>query len=80
MNKAQEYLERLPDLWDAELWAARSRKGEVCGIYGCSSKPIVKCEHCLNMYCHEHKFVLDMPGHIIKGKLGKHSPENKKKK
>lgn len=51
------------DRWDVEAWAARSRKGEVCGIFGCPNKPTVKCKHCFNMYCEEHKFVLDTPGH-----------------
>ena len=43
------------DRWDIELWAANSRKGEVCGIIGCHNKPVTKCERCLNWYCEEHK-------------------------
>ena len=44
-------------------WAAKSRSGEVCGIFGCRNNPIVRCSHCQNMYCEEHKFVLTTPGH-----------------
>lgn len=47
----------------AEEWAAKSRSGEVCGILGCRNTPIVRCAHCQNMYCEEHKFVLTTPGH-----------------
>ena len=49
--------------WDIETWAARSRKGEVCGILGCSNKPVAKCTHCGNYYCKEHQLVLETPGH-----------------
>jgi len=53
------------DRWDVEIWAARSRKGEVCGILGCPNKPLVKkCPHCGNHYCQEHAFVIDTPGHL----------------
>ncbi|TET10082.1 hypothetical protein E3J84_04470 [Candidatus Aerophobetes bacterium] len=51
------------DRWDVEVWAAKSRKGEVCGILGCQNKPVVKCKHCFNMYCEEHKGVLNTPAH-----------------
>ena len=49
--------------FDVEIWAAKSRKGEVCGILGCGETPVVKCDHCGNHYCEEHKFVLETPGH-----------------
>lgn len=62
----------LIDIWDVELWAAKSRKGEVCGIFGCPNKPTIKCEHCFNMYCEEHKFVLDTPAH----RENEHSKDN----
>ncbi|MBA7546933.1 hypothetical protein ES705_39334 [subsurface metagenome] len=52
------------DRWDVEAWAARSRKGEVCGILGCQNKPVKKCFHCGNHYCQEHAFVLDTLGHL----------------
>ena len=51
------------DLATIELWAARSRKCEVCGIYLCQQQPTVRCSHCENWYCEEHKFVIDTPGH-----------------
>lgn len=53
------------DIWDVELWAARSRQGEVCGILGCPNDPAVRCEHCSNMYCEEHRFVLSTPAHLL---------------
>ncbi len=51
------------DQWDVEAWAARSRNGEVCGILGCQYEPVVKCDHCGNMYCTLHAGVLNTPGH-----------------
>lgn len=53
------------DKWDIELWAAKSRTGDVCGIFGCHNEVITKCPHCGNWYCREHRFVLDTPGHRI---------------
>jgi hypothetical protein len=50
---------------DIETWAARSRKGEVCGIFGCSGEPVIKCGHCNNHYCREHCFVIAQLGHRI---------------
>ena len=49
--------------WDIELWAAKSRKGEVCGILGCPGGPFIKCGHCDNHYCRDHCFVIALPGH-----------------
>lgn len=43
------------DIWDIELWAAKSRRGEVCGILGCSNEVVIKCPYCENWYCKEHK-------------------------
>lgn len=51
------------DRWDIEDWAAHSRKGEVCGIFGCHSQPVERCEHCGNHYCEEHRWVIRGPGH-----------------
>ena len=48
---------------DVEIWAAKSRMGEVCGILGCDKQPYSKCEHCGNHYCEEHKWVIGLPGH-----------------
>lgn len=41
--------------WDCQLWAARSRKGEICGILGCENKLDTQCPYCKNWYCAEHK-------------------------
>lgn len=35
-------------------WKKRSEHGDVCGIFGCESKPTVHCHHCGNWYCKEH--------------------------
>lgn len=51
------------DRWDIESWAASSRMGEVCGIFGCPETPVVECPHCGNHYCQEHSFVINTPGH-----------------
>lgn len=48
-----------------KLWNIKSRKGFVCGIYGCSNPPSVKCDHCGCHYCEEHKFVLNLISHSI---------------
>jgi len=53
------------DRWDLEVLAAKSRKGEVCGILGCQNKPTVKCKHCFNMYCEEHRLVLNTSAHPL---------------
>lgn len=44
-------------------WAAKSRRGEVCGILGCKNKPVKRCPHCGLHYCQEHAFVIGGPGH-----------------
>lgn len=54
------------DYWDIESWAAHSRKGEVCGIFGCHQPPVKKCDHCGNYYCGKHKNVINSPGHGLK--------------
>ena len=46
-----------------DQWAEKSRQGQICGILGCTDKPIVKCPHCGNHYCQDHAFVLSTPGH-----------------
>jgi len=51
------------DRCDVEAWAAKSRKGEICGILSCPNKPTIKCKHCFNMYCYEHKWVIETPAH-----------------
>lgn len=43
------------DRWDVEVWAAKSRKAEVCGIFGCLNRPVIQCPRCQNWYCQEHK-------------------------
>lgn len=52
------------DRWDVEDWAAHSRKGAVCGIFGCRGKPVERCSHCGNHYCEEHRWVIYGPGHV----------------
>ena len=60
------------NVWDCELWAAMSRRGEVCGVFGCQKEPTIKCEHCGNNYCRRHSWVLETPGHQkIKSYQGK---------
>ena len=46
-----------------EEWKRKSKAGELCGILGCFSKPEVKCKHCSNYYCSEHKYVIGTPAH-----------------
>lgn len=46
-------------------WKERSEKGEVCGIFGCQSKPALQCPHCRNWYCEDHKYVIGGVGHPI---------------
>jgi len=45
------------------MWAAKSRRGETCGIFGCDKLPYTKCEHCGNHYCEEHKWVIGLLVH-----------------
>lgn len=47
----------------AQQWKEKSERGEVCGILGCLDKPVVKCPHCGNHYCEQHRFVMDTPAH-----------------
>ncbi len=54
------------ELVTIEEWKKRSEYGEVCGILGCDDKPVVSCPHCGNWYCEGHKFVLQLPSHLIK--------------
>jgi len=52
---------------ETDTWAASSRKGNCCGIFGCYNTPVVVvCLHCRNHYCEEHKFVLGLMGHIVR--------------
>lgn len=44
-------------------WKKKSENGELCGILGCFNKPEVKCNHCDNYYCSEHKWVIGTPAH-----------------
>ncbi len=54
------------DRWGIEAWAAHSRLGEVCGIYGCRNTPVTTCPHCENNYCQDHCWVMTLPGHKSK--------------
>jgi len=49
------------DRWDIELWSAKSRRKEVCGIFGCQLRPILECPHCGQYYCKEHAVVISIP-------------------
>lgn len=44
-------------------WKKQSEEGKVCGILGCQGEPMVRCEHCGNWYCDDHKLVLKTPAH-----------------
>lgn len=55
------------DLFGWEEWRDRSRKGDVCGMLGCTKRPVKKCHHCGNWYCEEHLFHIEIFG----GKLNK---------
>lgn len=48
-----------------EQWREGSRRGEVCGILGCSNWPTVRCGHCQNRYCAEHSWVIETMAHKI---------------
>ena len=43
------------ELWDnVQKWCEESKKGLVCGIYGCQEDPEIKCKICNGSYCEEH--------------------------
>ncbi len=47
-------------------WKLKSGQGKVCGILGCLADleaGSVRCDHCGNHYCNEHKWVIGTPGH-----------------
>ena len=44
-------------------WREASRQGNVCGILGCTDKPVTKCSHCGNHYCRKHEIVLQTIAH-----------------
>lgn len=48
-----------------EEWNKKSKRGDVCGIFGCEDKPTTYCYHCGNWYCDVHNFVLQLPGHSV---------------
>ncbi len=35
-------------------WREMSKRGEVCGMFGCQVKPTSQCPECSNHYCYEH--------------------------
>lgn len=43
-----------------------SKQGKICGILGCPKEPIERCPHCDLMYCEDHCFVIETPGHQCK--------------
>lgn len=40
---------------DVIKWGEESKKGLVCGIYGCIEPVIIRCKICGGGYCEEHK-------------------------
>lgn len=39
---------------DVMKWGEQSRRGLVCGIFGCNSEELTKCKYCDCTYCPEH--------------------------
>ena len=35
-------------------WREMSKRGEVCGMFGCQVKPTSQCPECSKHYCYEH--------------------------
>jgi hypothetical protein len=35
-------------------WTHKSKRVEVCGMFGCQENPTSQCLDCANHYCHEH--------------------------
>jgi hypothetical protein len=50
---------------ELKTWGNLSKEGMVCGFYRCQEKPVVKCEHCLNVYCIEHSVVIGWRSHKL---------------
>ena len=40
---------------DVEKWSKESKKGLICGIFGCNEPVEIKCNICKGGYCKEHK-------------------------
>lgn len=40
---------------DVEQWGKESKKGLVCGIFGCNEPVETRCSICKHGYCVEHK-------------------------
>lgn len=45
---SEEFLEKVMK------WSNESKKGSLCGIYGCTEEPDKKCKFCGCAYCSEH--------------------------
>ncbi len=35
-------------------WTDKSKRVEVCGMFGCEQNPTSQCPDCANHYCYEH--------------------------
>jgi predicted nucleic acid binding AN1-type Zn finger protein len=35
-------------------WTDKSKRVEVCGMFGCQENPTSQCPDCANHYCYEH--------------------------
>jgi len=44
-----------PDLNFILQWGDDSKHGLCCGIFGCTSKVVIRCKICNGGYCGEHK-------------------------
>jgi len=42
-------------LSDVDKWRIESKKGLLCGIFGCNEPVEIKCSICKHGYCSEHK-------------------------
>ncbi len=40
---------------DIDEWSIQSKKGLLCGIFGCNEPVDIRCKICNGGYCKEHK-------------------------
>ena len=40
---------------NVEKWSIESKKGLLCGIFGCNESVEIRCSICRRGYCFEHK-------------------------
>ncbi len=55
---------------EIENWSNESKKGLICGIFGCNAPVDIRCKYCSGGYCKEHKkwhsHAVDNSGVLIK--------------